>query len=49
MLGGASLLIAAVATQFVYEPSHGHDEQLPEIVKDEAVTLSAVAPESPLP
>jgi len=49
MLGGASLLIAAIATQFVYEPAHGRDDQLVEIAKEEAVTLSAVPPESPLP
>ncbi|MGZ5552917.1 MAG: MFS transporter [Chthoniobacterales bacterium] len=49
MLGGGSLLLAAIATQFVYEPAHKRDAQLEEIVKDEAVTLSAVPPESPLP
>jgi maltose/moltooligosaccharide transporter len=49
MLGGASLLVAAIATQFVYEPPHADDQQLPRIAKDEAITLSAVPPESPLP
>jgi maltose/moltooligosaccharide transporter len=49
MLGGGSLLLAAIATHFVYEPAHKRDAQLEEIVKDEAVTLSAVPPESPLP
>lgn len=49
MLGGASLLVAAIATQFVYEPAHRGDTQLSEIAKDEAIGLSAVPPESPLP
>ncbi len=49
MLGGGSLLIAAIATQFVYEPAHESDAQLAEITREEAVTLSAVPPESPLP
>ncbi len=49
MLGGGSLLLAAIATQFVFEPAHQADAQLPEIARDEAVSLSAVPPESPLP
>jgi maltose/moltooligosaccharide transporter len=49
MLGGVSLLVAAIATQFVTEPAHGVDVQLPEIARDESVILSAVPPESPLP
>ena len=49
VLGGASLLVAAFVTQFVHEPPHGADAQLPEIARDESVGLSAVPPESPLP
>ncbi|MDQ6622564.1 MAG: MFS transporter [Verrucomicrobiota bacterium] len=49
MLGGASMLVAAIATQFVYEPAHAADAQLPQIARDESVSLSAVPPESPLP
>jgi len=48
MLGGASLLVAALVTQFVREPPHGRDVQLDEIARDESVILSAVPPESPV-
>jgi len=48
MLGGASLLVAALATQIVHEPAHGSDAQLDEIAQDESVILSAVPPESPV-
>ena len=46
MLGGGSLLVAAILTQFVQEPRHGDDRQLDEIVRDEAISLSAVPPEN---
>jgi maltose/moltooligosaccharide transporter len=48
MLGGASLLVAALVTQFVREPPRGRDVQLDEIARDESVILSAIPPESPV-
>jgi maltose/moltooligosaccharide transporter len=47
MLGGASLLVAAIATQFVYEPAYAAEAQLAEVAKEKTVGLSAVPPESP--
>lgn len=47
MLGGVSLLIAAVLTQFVTEPVHETEQQLQAVTEDETVMLSAVPPESP--
>ena len=49
MLGGASLLVAAVATQFVHEPAHGADEQLAALAAADEPILSATPPENPLP
>ncbi len=49
MLGGASLLLAAIATLFVHEPPHGADEQLGPITAAGDPILSATPPENPLP
>lgn len=48
MLGGGSLLVAAVATQFVTEPRHDGDAQLADIAEADAPILSATPPENPL-
>ena len=48
MLGGGSLLLAALATQFVREPDHGDDAQLQSIAKTDAQILSATPSENPI-
>jgi maltose/moltooligosaccharide transporter len=48
MLGGASLLVAAIATQFVQEPAHGTDAQLDAMTAADEPILSATPPENPL-
>jgi maltose/moltooligosaccharide transporter len=48
MLGGASLLVAAIATQFVHEPAHGNDAQLEAMTAADEPILSATPPENPL-
>ena len=47
--GGACMLIAAILTQFVREPSHGTDEQLQSMIAADEAIPSATPPENPLP
>ena len=47
MLGGASLLVAAIATQFVHDPAHHDEQQADAIAQAERIPLTATPPESP--
>ena len=47
MLGGASLLVAALVTQFVHDSDRGSDAQRQEMAESESVLLSATPPETP--